>query len=105
MTEAAIVLEIGQVPWGELTPMEQELIMLKYTDEQVGLAAMKVFDLLRKKYQPNYKMGKMYEELSAKYEYYNRVYLGYCQSVHAGRLAHSDFDKALLLNGDKFRAD
>jgi hypothetical protein len=46
---------------------------------------MKVFGLLAKKFQPNYRMGKMYEDLSQKYEAYQRIYNMYCRNMCAGR--------------------
>jgi len=61
--------------------------LCKFLDSQIKLAGMFVFNLLRKKYRPSYRMGSMYENDSAKFEKYNELFKEYAQSVSAGKLA------------------
>lgn len=100
MEQDTLMLEIGEGPISELTSGELDAILTKYTDDQVLLAAMKTFDLLRKKYQPNYKMGKMYEDLGDKYKYYDGLFNQYARSVGAGKVADSTIERQDL---GKFR--
>lgn len=89
MNEALLILEIGEEPLAELTPAEKTAILTAFTDTQVRPAAIKVFDLLRKKYKANYRMGRMYENLSDKYSYYEKLYHEYLSNTGAGRNASS----------------
>ena len=104
MTEAIIILEVTESAWAELSTAEKAGILAKYGDTQVFLCAMKVFDLLRKKFQPNYRMGKMYENLSEKYIFFDRLYKEYCQKVNAGYTspAAANYEP---IDVDRFRAE
>lgn len=85
MEESTLLLEVGAEALSELSPDEKTAILARYSDEQASQAGLKVFGLLMKKFQPNYRMGKMYEDLSDKYEAYRRIYLDYCRVLKAGR--------------------
>lgn len=105
MQEGTLLILIGEVPLSELSAAEKAAILNTFDESQIGEATLRVFDLLRKKFQPNYRMGKMYEELSQKYEFYNRLYNQCAQTVRAGKLGHTNFTEQITLNGNKFRED
>jgi len=90
MLESVLLLEVGSEALVELSADEKTAILARYTDSQCAVAGMKVFGLLMKKYQPNYRMGKMYEDLGQKYEAYRRIYNDYARSVNAGRSSSED---------------
>ena len=96
------MLEVGSEALSELSSDEKSAILAAYTDAQVMLASMKVFKLLARKYKPNYRMGRMYENLGKKFETYDRLYKEYARNVRAGKLAKTDFDEQKVIKGDKF---
>jgi len=79
-----LLLEVGAEACRELSEEELSVILATYTDAQPKLAGLAVFDILRKKYQPNYRMGKAYEALSDKYVAYDRLYKEYASIIAAG---------------------
>ena len=87
MDELTLILEVGSEALDELSDTEKTAILSNYDDDEVKYAGMKVFDILRKKFLPTYRMGRMYEDLSAKFEKYDRLYKEYCSIVSAGSLA------------------
>jgi len=93
MLESTLLLEIGSEALSELSTDEKEALLARYTDAQASVAGLKAFGLLMKKFQPNYRMGKMYEDLSDKYEAYRRIYNLYCQNINAGRTGSSGTDE------------
>ena len=84
ITPDALRIEIGSDAYGDLTSDEVNAICLKYSPGEERLAGMKAFELLSKKFKPSYRMGRMYEEQSQKYEHYNRIYARYASGVSAG---------------------
>jgi hypothetical protein len=82
MTEEVLKLEIGSEAFSNLTSAEVAHIVEKYSD--VKLAGMKAFELLWKKFKPTYRMGKLYEEESDKYQAYKEMYLLYTKQLGAG---------------------
>lgn len=86
MKESTLLFEVGSEALNDLTPHEKELILAAFTDTQVKQAALKVFDLLMKKYQGAYRMGTMYEDLSAKYRNYKELYNKLASEINAGCL-------------------
>lgn len=92
MEELTLVLEVGSEALDELSTTEKNAVLAAYTDAQVKFAGMKVFDILRKKFLPTYRMGRMYEDLSAKFEKYDRLYKEYCATVAAGELGEDPDD-------------
>lgn len=105
MNEATLLLEVGSEALAELSTAEKAAILAKYTEAQVVIAGMRVFDVLRKKFQPNLKMGRMYEELAAKYHFYDKLYNQYAQAVRAGRLGRTDFSDQRSIERYKFVKD
>lgn len=103
MQETILILEVGADPLADLSAAEKSAILAKYTDEQVRHAAIKVFDLLRKKYKANYRMGRMYENLGDKYKYYDQLYHEYLSNTGAGRNASAT--SAESVDTRKFRED
>lgn len=89
MDEVNLMLETGKDALDELSPEEKIAILGKYSNGQEPLAAMHVFKLLMRKYRPTYRMGRMYEALSDKYERYADLYNHYARVVAAGRLGHA----------------
>lgn len=85
MDEITLTLEVGSEAIDELSTTEKNSILATYSNEQVKYAALKVFDILRKKFLPTYRMGRMYEDLSAKFEKYDKLYKEYCSVVGAGK--------------------
>jgi len=85
MQEGNLLLEVGSEAISDLTPDEKSALLNKYSDGEEKLAGMKVFYILMRKFQPNYRMGRMYEDLSRKYEAYRNIYYEYARSVNAGR--------------------
>lgn len=102
MNETTLMLEIGSEALNELTSDEKSAILSAYSDSQVMLASMKVFKLLARKYQPNYRMGRMYENLGKKFEKYDQLYKEYTKFVRAGKLANTDFEGQKPIERDKF---
>lgn len=96
------MLEVGSEALAELTLDEKIGILSKYTDAQVILAAMKTFKLLARKYKPNYKMGRMYENLGQKFEKYDQLYKEYTKFVRAGKNANTNYSSTKVLDGEKF---
>lgn len=86
MQESNLLLEVGAQALRDLSTDEKTAILDKYEDGREKLAGMKVFNILRKKFQADYRMGRMYEDLSQKFEAYDRLYKEYAQAVKAGRL-------------------
>ena len=85
MQESVLLLEVGAQAIRDLSADEKDIILSKYSDAQVKYAGMMTFNVLRKKFRANYRMGRMYEDLSQKYEAYNRIYKEYAQAISAGR--------------------
>jgi hypothetical protein len=90
MTTDELLLEIGSKAYADLTTQEIHAIVTTYSSEQKKMAGMKAFELLWKKFQANYKMGRMYEAESQKYEAYHKIFVWYTQQVQAGKLGHDD---------------
>ena len=88
-----LLLEVGQEALDELSADELNAVTRTYSSGQVKMAGMKVFELLMKKFQPNYRMGRMYESLSQKFEAYKDIYFQYARSVGAGKLASDTGDE------------
>ncbi|HID30659.1 MAG TPA: hypothetical protein EYP19_11725 [Desulfobacterales bacterium] len=86
MTEQELLLEVGSEAYNDLTTDEITAICTTYASSQKALGGMKAFELLMKKFQPTYRMGRMYKALSDKYEAYRCIYVWYTQHVDAGRL-------------------
>ena len=86
LTELDLMLEVGSDALDDLSSTEKTAILSRYESGQETLAALKVFSILMKKFKPTYRMGKMYEELSAKYERYRDLYNLYAKMVNAGRI-------------------
>ena len=92
MDELNLVLEVGSEAIDELSSTEKSAILSKYSNGQEALAGLKVFGILMKKFKPTYRIGRMYEELSAKYERYRDLYNLYATSVNAGKVAKDPDD-------------
>lgn len=86
MDESTLLLEVGSEALSDLTSAEKAAVLAAYTNAQVVYAGMKVFELLSKKFKPTYRAGKMYRQLSDKYERYVQIYKNYCRNVSAGKL-------------------
>lgn len=105
MDSNVLLLEIGSVALGDLSEIEKDAILALYTNAEVRLAGMKTFELLRKKFQPNYRMGRTYEDLSRKYEWYDQLYKEYASSTAAGELGSDDFTDVETIDRYKFNSD
>ncbi len=102
MDSSVLLLEIGSVALADLSSDELSAILAAYTNAQVRLAGMKTFELLRKKYQPTYRMGRTYEELSKKYEWYDKIYKEYASSTDAG-ISETDVDADDIETIDRYK--
>ena len=87
MDESTLLLEVGSGALDDLTTDEKTAILARYTNAQVKYAGMKTFEVLSKKFQPNYRMGRMYEDLSDKFEAYRKIYRSYVRNIGSGKLA------------------
>lgn len=107
MTLDDLLLEIGSEAYSELTISERAALAGKYSVAQTRIAGLHAFQLLMKKFQPSYRMGKTYENLSEKFEAYRSLYNWYCQTVKAGKLTVTDteLDDVLTMDKDKFHPD
>jgi hypothetical protein len=87
LSENELMVEIGSEAYSELTDREITAILNMFSSSQVKLAGMKSFELLMKKFQPTYRMGRMYEQLSAKFDAYAKIYSWYTQRMGSGKIA------------------
>jgi len=85
LPERSLKLEIGSEAFSELTDEEVYDICQRYDVGEEKLAGMKAFELLMKKFRPTYRLGRLYEDLSAKFEHYRRMFVWYAQQLKAGR--------------------
>ena len=81
-------IEMGSEAFSELDDDELNYIVSTY--DEVSHGAMKAFEILMKKYRPNYRMGKMFCVESAKFEAYERMYKWYASQISAGVSAQRD---------------
>jgi len=102
MQEADLLLEIGSEALDDLSSTEKAAILAKYESGQETLAALKAFSILMKKFKPTYRMGKMYEDLSAKYERYRDLYNLYAKTVRAGKVG-KDPDEITKYDIDRWK--
>ena len=107
MTNDELLLEIGSEAYSDLATAEITALCNKYSASQASQADLHAFQLLMKKFQATYKMGKTYEKLSDKYEAYTRVYNWYCNRVNAGSITATSDELAAVatVDKDKFAAD
>jgi hypothetical protein len=103
MLESELLLEIGSQAYDDLTSTEITHLTSAYTSSQISLAGLKAFDLLRKKFQPTYRMGKTYENLSQKYEFYNKIYKEYAMTVNAGKISSTSDERDDHQNIDRWK--
>ena len=87
MQESNLLLEVGAQALNDLSADEKIAILARYDDGQEKIAGMKVFSILMKKFKSDYRMGRLYEDRSQKYEAYRQIYREYCQMVSAGKLS------------------
>ncbi len=83
MTEQDLEREVGSEAFSDLTSDEVSYIVGTFSD--IKQAGMKAFEILWKKFKPTYRMGKLYEKDSEKYQNYRELYLLYTQTLGAGR--------------------
>ena len=107
MTLDDLLLEIGSEAYSEMSIADRGAIAAKYTVAQTRMAGLHAFQLLMKKYKPNYRMGKVYEALGDKFDHYRKMYNWYCQTVKAGSITATDeeLDAVETIAKDKFTAD
>ncbi len=86
MDSANLLLEVGAQAIKDLSAGEEAAILAKYANGQEALAGLHVFSLLTKKFKANYRMGRMYQNESQKYEAYRQIYYEYTRSVNAGKV-------------------
>lgn len=98
-----LLLEIGSQAYDDLTSTEISSLTTNYTSSQKSLAGMKAFDLLRKKFRSTYRMGRTYEKLSDKYEFYDRLYKEYAMTVAAGKVTSTSDDQEDRHNIDRYK--
>jgi len=85
MIEDQVKAEVGERAWGLLTTDEQ-MSILAGSGSSLSLAGMRVFELLWKRFKPTYRMGKLYQADSDRYQEYYRIYCQYAQKLGAGRI-------------------
>ena len=87
LEESALRLEVGTEGWEELTE-EERTYLLGFSS--LTLAALRAFDLLRKKYRPTYRLGRTWEDLDAKYRRYEALFREYRLRVAQGALVEEE---------------
>lgn len=102
MQESNLLLEVGAQAISDLSSDEKTAILARYSDGEEKMAGMKVFSVLMKKYRANYRMGRMYESLSQKYEAYRILYYEYAQSVKAGKTSSDPDNEFFEIERSKF---
>lgn len=102
MEEQTLLLEVGSEALSDLTTDEKNAILGKYSEDEVRIAGMKVFYILMRKFQADYRMGRMYEDLSQKYEAYRRIYNWYAKTVSAGRVTSDPAEENYVVERYKF---
>lgn len=85
MKQEDLLLEVGTQALNDLSSDEKNAILNKYEEGQETMAGLKVFSILMKKFQADYRMGRMYEDLSQKYEAYRNLYFQYAKGTKAGK--------------------
>lgn len=103
METSELLLEIGSQAFDDLTETEISHLTSNYKSTQTQLAGMKAFDLLRKKFRPNYRMGRTYEDLSDKYRFYDELYKEYTRNVSAGKNASTEEERDDRNNLDRYK--
>ena len=93
ISTAELLVEIGSEAYDGLTSQEVLAICQSVNDAVNG--GMKAFEILWKKFNPTYKMGKMYVRDSDRYEAYRRIHAWYCQKVNAGYTSTATQDSPL----------
>ena len=83
ITTNKLMLEIGSEAYNLLTSEERDAICNSVSSATLG--GLKAFELLWKKFKPSYRMGRMYEADSERYEAYYKMYCHYVQQVKAGK--------------------
>lgn len=83
LTTSQLKIEVGERAWGLLTADEQTAI-LTGSGTNLALAGMRTFELLWKRFKPTYRMGKIYQADSDRYEEYYKMYCQYAKSLGAG---------------------
>lgn len=85
MNQDNLLLEVGAQAIKDLSTDELTLILQKYENGQESLAGLHVFNLLTKKFKGNWRMGRMYQHDSQKYDAYREIYREYARSLKAGK--------------------
>ena len=85
LTAIQLKAEVGERAWGLLETDEQTAI-LTGCGSNLALAGMRTFELLWKRFKPTYRMGKIYQADSDRYEEYYKMYCKYANSTGAGVL-------------------
>ena len=102
-----LLLEIGSEAYADLSDFEIAALCRKYSAAYSSHAGLHAFQLLMKKFQPTYRMGKTYEKLSEKFDSYKKTYNWYAARVKAGRITATAAELAEVekIDSDKFKAD
>jgi len=89
MLEEDVRNEVGERAWSLLTTGEQTKI-LAGSGSSLSLAGMQVFELLWKRFKPTYRLGKLYQAESDRYQEYYKIYCKYARELGAGRINQDD---------------
>jgi len=79
----ALRLEIGKEAYSLLD--DEDIMSICQKSPNVTYAAMLAFKLLYRNFQPSYRLGRMYQAESDRYEAYYRMYQEYARQVRAGK--------------------
>ena len=107
MTLSELLLEIGSEAYTDLSESEIAALCAKYSAAYSSHAGLHAFQLLMKKFQPTYRMGKTYEKLAEKFSAYRQTYNWYASRVKAGKVTATVAELAdvTIIDGEKFKAD
>ncbi len=95
--------EIGSEAFAELDEDEVAYICKSFTSDQIYQAAQKAFEILWKKFRPNYRMGRSFKALSDKYQTYYNIYLHYCRRLSGSVVSADTEDQDVLYIYDRFK--
>jgi len=89
LTEDEVKNEVGARAWDLLSTDEQTHVLAS-SDSSIALAGMLTFEILWKRFRPTYRLGKLYQAESDRYQEYYKIYCSYAAKVGAGKIDETE---------------
>jgi len=89
LLEEQVKNEVGARAWDLLSDDEQAHVLIS-SDSSIALAGMLTFEILWKRFKPTYRLGKLYQAESDRYQEYHRIYCSYAAKVGAGSIEKTE---------------